>query len=538
MKAKRKPKPSPAPSKRKKKKRKSPRRQRKRKRDAANSDPPVYRKKKKRKPGPPSYSEGKTLFRRAGYASQLHFAIEQTLSEETHQKRRQGFKLMWDFAPEKCEQLGFGKPGSFGKLNGHEGKMWGWPKECTMTNMKAGKILLHLLNLKQLTMSQLEVVRKSLAYAYQLTGNTVTKWNKNWPEVYKVWKGVTEKKCTPTRSTKPKLIPTPDVLKDVFTRPWDPQKSKLSLLDWIISKRAAYDTLLCGHRPNKDMEKMKNSRTHKFNSREGWCWTDFVNGRSKLRGAKKNSRPWKQWSICWCKGGKHVSPTLKAKWNIDETGNPMNGDPGFDTRCITAGFEFTNLWLDKKDWRRYPNLVGTGRGKSKKGTIGRADVGEPKLLARRFMTDMGVGPFDHNSGRKGLGRMLAKLNIAYEPGFEVHGDQYGTWESRYQNGCRREQKDFTRRTQSDEFDIATKALRLISQWMGLGSRQPTMQLCLLERQNDLMLRAFGLDKQADELLLGLNAQVPEGLKVPTPPATVKPESVERVKPESVKLEKD
>ena len=69
---------------------------------------------------------------------------------------------------------------------------------------------------------------------------------------------------------------------------------------------------------------MKNSRTHKFNSREGWCWTDFVNGRSKLRGAKKNSRPWKQWSICWCKGGKHVSPTLKAKWNIDETGNPMN----------------------------------------------------------------------------------------------------------------------------------------------------------------------------------------------------------------------
>ena len=91
---------------------------------------------------------------------------------------------MWRYAPKKCEPLGFGKPGTFSKSNGHNGECWGWCKECTMTDLKAGKILLQLVKLETLTLPQLEVVRKSLAYSYQLMGNTVTKKQDNWPEVY------------------------------------------------------------------------------------------------------------------------------------------------------------------------------------------------------------------------------------------------------------------------------------------------------------------------------------------------------------------
>ena len=55
----------------------------------------------------------------------------------------------------------------------------------------------------------------------------------------------------------------------------------MTFVQWIIARRAAYDTLFCGHRPNKDMEKMKVTRRHHIHAR-GWCWTDFKDGRSKL----------------------------------------------------------------------------------------------------------------------------------------------------------------------------------------------------------------------------------------------------------------
>ena len=79
-----------------------------------------------------------------------------------------------------------------------------------MTNLKAGKILLELVNLETMTMAQLGTVRKALAYSYQLMGNTVTKYQDNWSEVYNVWKGVSDAKCAPTKSCKPSRTPTPE----------------------------------------------------------------------------------------------------------------------------------------------------------------------------------------------------------------------------------------------------------------------------------------------------------------------------------------
>ena len=452
-------------------------------------------------------------------------------SNAAHTGYRQGYFLMWKFCPKECERLKFPKPGTFLKANGHDGKIWGWKKECNMTNKKAGKILLACIRTRKMTLPQLETVRKSLAYSYQLRGNAVTKYQKNWSEVTNVWKAVDQKKCAPTRSNKPRLIPTPEELKAAFTSQWDPSRNKMPFLKSVIGRRAAFDIFFSGHRPNKDIGKLKASRRHEVNEREGWMWTEFKGGRSKLSGPKKSSRKWKQWAVCWCKDGRHVAPTLRERYNLDPDGNPTDGKPGFDDRCIIAGFQFTNLWLAKKNWRRYPNLVGVGRGKSHKGNIGNSDFGTVVKLAKDWLADNGLGPYDTNAGRKAYAGVLDKLNICYEWGFENHGDKYSTWENNYQAGCRRENEDFSRRTQSNVPRIATRALRQISTWMGMGNKQPARQMSLLERQNDMILRGMGLSMQANQILLGLNAKFTKKREPALQPeASVKPESVEPVGP--------
>ena len=535
-----KPKPSPHPPKSRKSKPKAsprPRQKRKRQCESAALEPP----RKRLKPGPASYVSGKKLFRGAGYESQLTFAKDKKMSNATHIKRRRGYKLMWTFAEQKCLDLGFGRPGSFDADNGHNGECWGWPKECTMTNRKAGKILLHLINLGTMTLSQLVDVRKALAHSFQLKGNEVTKKSRNWPQANRVWdSALVEKECAPKTPNMPLRIPSPEQLREAFNRRWDPRKNEMSLLKWIIARRAAYDLLFSGHRPNEDCKKMKNSNTHVFNTEEGWCYTAFVDGRSKLSGPKKHSRDWKQYSVCWCENGRHVSPTLRDRYNLDRSGNPREGcRMGFDERCIIAGFEFTNLWLERYTkgntlgWRRYPNLVGDGRGKSYEGNIGNKNFGSPIKLALDYMEDEGFPRFDTNCGRKASGKLYTLLNVPYEVSFEQHGDTFGTWEGKYQQGCRRERSsEFTRRDQSVEIEIVTKVIRKISYWMGLGAKKPLVQLSTLERQNDMILRAMGLGVQASQILMGMNAQLPDGYqtrRLQTQTGSVKPESVEPAK---------
>ena len=243
---------------------------------------------------------------------------------------RKGYNIMWRYCPDECRNLGFPKPGTFMKSNGHDGKLWGYKKECNMTDKKAGKILLALIKTRKLTLPQLELVRKSLAYAYQLMGNRPNKYKKNWSEVTNAWQCVDELNCVPRKSNKPTVIPPPEELKAAFNSRWDAAKNKMSFLKSVIGRRAAFDVFGSGHRPHSDIGKLKQSRTHNINADKGWMWTEFVNGRSKLTGAKKHSRKWKQWAVCWCEGGKHKSPTLRQRHNLDDAGNPRNGDPGFD----------------------------------------------------------------------------------------------------------------------------------------------------------------------------------------------------------------
>ena len=63
---------------------------------------------------------------------------------------------------------------------------------------------------------------------------------------------------------------------------------------------------------------------------------------------------------------------------------------------------------------------------------------------------------------------------------------------------------FRRRKQSREVKIATRCLRTISGYFGLG-KPPLKDQSLnrVERQMDLLLRHLNLGKQADQILLGL-----------------------------------
>lgn len=463
----------------------------------------------------------------------MRFETDKNKSGKAHQGYRNGYRTMYRTCPDLCKKLNIPAPDSFSKSNGQDGVIWGWKKECTMTNLKAGKVLLACYRSKKLTLPMLDAVRKSLAYSYQLMGHEVTRYKKNWSEVYNVWNAVNEANCKAKKSTLPVLIPTPEELKDVFTRKWDPNVNEMPFLESVLARRSAFDIFFSGHRPNKDISKIKKSvgyKKHEINVQEGWMWSAFEGGRSKLAGAKKNSRPWRQWARCWCEGGRHVSPTLAHKYKLDDCGNPVDGDPGWDDRCIIAGFEFTCLWFPKKKWRRYPNLKGKGRGKSKKGQLGDSDIGSPVKLALKWFADMGQGPYDTNSGRKAYARLLDKLNICYEWGFENHGDGFGTWEMKYQQGCRRENDNFSRRTQSKDPRVATRALIQISQWMGLGTKQPARQMSLVERQNDMILRMNGFGQQADMMLLGLKPEYPKDAKSVKPEDIVKPESVKREEP--------
>ena len=501
---------------------KRPRRKPKPTKKKARKRKPKKRVKRKKKPGPPSFQSGKVLFRRAGYDAKVQFIIDKNKGKKAHQLYRDGYRYMWRTCPKVMENLEFPKPGTFSKSNGHNGEIWGWKKECSMTNKKAGRVLVACVLAKTLTLPQLKVVRKSLAYTYQLMGNEVTDKKNNWSSVYHVWRGVSEKNCVPKRSTKPKVVPNPEDLKRAFTTSWSPD-SQMPFLKSVIARRAAFDIFVSGCRPNEDTKRLKNSRTHCIDVEEGWCWTDYKGGRAKLRGAKKNTRPWKQWAVCWCKGGKHKSPTLRERYNIGEDGNPLNGRPGFDDRCIIAGFEFTNLFIeDPEKFRRYPNLNRKG------GNVAARNVGEPVTWALEWLQLNGANkPFGTNSGRKALAHWLSLLNVVYEEGFEIHADAYGTWESSYQQGCIRHSPDFKRRTQTDKADVATRALRRFSQWIGLGPTKPVRQMSLLERQMDMQLRLQGYGKQCDDMLLGLNPTLPD----------VKPLSVKRERRQSEEKEK-
>ena len=99
--------------------------------------------------------------------------------------------------------------------------MWGWAKECNMTDKKAQRIMFKLYESKKLTENQLKNCRKTLSYAYELCGGDA---KKNWPSIKQLFTKAFNLKSLPKgracNSTKPTRIPTPEQLKRAFMKEW------------------------------------------------------------------------------------------------------------------------------------------------------------------------------------------------------------------------------------------------------------------------------------------------------------------------------
>lgn len=382
----------------------------------------------KRKRGPKSWQANKRVYKRGGWEAQLRGDLDKGKSKKTMELYRYGYKLMWQTAPEEMKKHSMGPLNSFHKRNGHNGLMYGWKRECNMTDNKAKRILRACYKKEVLSLDQLKAVRKSLAYSWQLMGKD-DGVNINWPSVARTWKGVTGVQCPkdPTKSTLPLVIPTPQQLKKAFTTRWSPG-SPMSFAKTVLARRGAHFGFLLGCRSQEDMKRLKNSRTHVINYNEGYMSTEFLGGRCKLAGEKKGNRPWWGWANCWCKNGKHKRPSPRLRYCLNKEGNPRNGEAPFDERCPLAGFEFSCMFEeDKSEHRLFPNIVKST------GTYGSTNTGDVIGLAIDWLTETSGSElrFSTNSGRKALAALCTQCDIPYDWSFEQHGDLPDVWEESY-----------------------------------------------------------------------------------------------------------
>ena len=94
----------------------------------------------KRKRGPKGLKEKASLPRYAGFNTQLQGDKNEMRESSTMKGLRWGFKLMWEHAEAEMEKHKIPRPDTFDKKNHHGGKLWGWPRECNMTDNKAKRI--------------------------------------------------------------------------------------------------------------------------------------------------------------------------------------------------------------------------------------------------------------------------------------------------------------------------------------------------------------------------------------------------------------
>ena len=305
--------------------------------------------------------------------------------------------------------------------------MFAMPRECRLTGKQAATILEKVAE-AGVSREQVKVAMKAMSFAYQLQKGVESQ---NFPKVTSTWHtlGPFGK---PVRQMKPVRIPQPQDLKEAFTKNWSPNCG-LPLATWLVGQLAAWDWSVCGLRTNVDMRKVKLSRDHEVNARDGYSSSGFHEGRAKLPKQKRGTRCWRVWRLCLCEGGKHKSPPKDVEYNFDEEGNLRSGEPGWDTCCPVAAQELV--------MRRQPE--GGVRLYAKWGRKRRRFTKDshcfPTKLANEWFQCQGIesAPFDSNAGRKSLALWLSlgkekEMDVPYHESVQIHGDLFKVWRSNYQ----------------------------------------------------------------------------------------------------------
>lgn len=373
---------------------------------------------------------------------------------------------MFRAAPEEMEHAGVKPMGSYDKLNQHGGEIWGWKKECKLTDPKVKLILNSCISSGILTIDELHMVRKALSFAYLLVKNIP---KRNWPCVEYVWEiiGKGEKLAPKKRVMLPEIIGRPKDLRRAFTRGWRPEHP-WSLLKFAAGVVAAYDCLIWGGRAGEkgDISRIKKSRTHYWNFKDGYMWTTLEGGRCKL---PNEIRDWKIYTICMCDSPSHRRPPANFYKYIDRDGNPV-APVTFCTTCPMACLELKWQW-DKAKLTRYSKAT-------KIGTFGAQNDWDVMKVAVDWMMAQGVTEerYSHNSGRKLLAKWLEKVGASYPEGYELHQDLEGNWRVYYQQELAVNPVKFERRTQSLNPDTCCCALRKLAMYFGVGGQEEKLPL--------------------------------------------------------------
>ena len=399
---------------------------------------------------------------------------------------RTGYNTMWRCAGPYMTRKNLRRPGEFRHDNQHGGKLWATRKECQMTDRIAGEIFEKCYDSKKIGVDQLKQVRHSLSYSYYLAKGIV---EGNWPEVKAQWKSFNLTSLPKTkRPLKPTRIPTPENLREAFTKPWTPYHA-LCLADFVVRILILWHSHVFGLRPNVDIAKVKKSRDHFINANERYGWTEMVDGRSKLHKQKRGTRPWRVYVTCLCPGGHHTS--VPEDLLLRKDGNPYDA-PTWTTTCPLAAMEFLQQMQGTEEWAPYPQWF------EGKGSYGR-NVNDVAKAAIEFLNLQGIPEqFDRNSGRKFLARWLAKLGIGYDISLHIHGDLEVVWAGRYQDNL---SKTYYRcREQSKDPDEATNGLRTFSRWVVQNPDEPTQPLKRGEKFMAAMLRRMGGEQDVQDIL--------------------------------------
>lgn len=229
----------------------------------------------------------------------------------------------------------------------------------------------------------------------------------------------------------------------------------MAFAPWVTGLLACWCWAVCGCRSVCDINSLKTSTQHTINASEGWASTAFSQGRNKLCGKKKGTRPWNCFFICCCPKGKHVAVSKEWAWSLKPDGT-IRTQPQFPTECPLNCLQLKEIRAGDSSMKLFSKWTKTPQNWA-------SNHGDVVQLAKRWLSAQDCDaerPYDTNSGRKSLAAWLDETNTPYPQGFEVHGDLYDVWSENYQTNL--PFSDFSRRVQSVDPRTATKALRRLA----------------------------------------------------------------------------